>query len=133
MTSDSISCSRSSSARPSPDLGGGLFTANNGYVGPTVFDINQASEFLLWVIAGGLGTLAGPMIASFAFQYLQTFLGTNQVLNTPLVFGAIIIFFVLLVPRGILPSLRDAANVLVSMVRVVRARFRAAQLIERRT
>jgi ABC-type branched-subunit amino acid transport system permease subunit len=102
-------------------------------VGPTVFDINQASEFLLWVIAGGLGTLAGPMIASFAFQYLQTFLGTNQVLNTPLVFGAIIIFFVLLVPRGILPSLRDAANVLVSMVRVFRARFRAAQLIERRT
>ena len=92
-------------------LGGCLFTANNGYVGPTVFDINQASEFLLWVIAGGLGTLAGPMIASFGFQYLQTFLGTNQVLNTSLVFGAIIIFFVLLVPRGILPSLRDAANV----------------------
>ena len=114
-------------------LGGCLFTANNGYVGPTVFDINQASEFLLWVIAGGLGTLAGPMIASFGFQYLQTFLGTNQVLNTSLVFGAIIIFFVLLVPRGILPSLRDAANSLVSMVRVVKARFRAEQLIERRT
>ena len=24
------------------ELGGCLFTANNGYVGPTVFDINQA-------------------------------------------------------------------------------------------
>jgi ABC-type branched-subunit amino acid transport system permease subunit len=114
-------------------LGGCLFTANNGYVGPTVFDINQASEFLLWVIAGGLGTLAGPMIASFGFQYLQTFLGTNQVLNTSLVFGAIIIFFVLLVPRGILSSLRDAANSLVSMVRVIKVRFRAEQLMERRT
>jgi ABC-type branched-subunit amino acid transport system permease subunit len=102
-------------------------------VGPTVFDINQASEFLLWVIAGGLGTLAGPMIASFGFQYLQTFLGTNQVLNTSLVFGAIIIFFVLLVPRGILSSLRDAANSLVSMVRVIKVRFRAEQLMERRT
>jgi hypothetical protein len=54
-------------------------------------------------------------------------------LNTPLVFGAINIFFVLLVPRGILPSLRDAANFLVSTVRVVKGRFRAEQLIERRT
>jgi ABC-type branched-subunit amino acid transport system permease subunit len=114
-------------------LGGCLFTANNGYVGPTVFDITQASEFLLWVIAGGLGTLAGPLIASFAFQYLQTFLGTNQILNTSLVFGAIVIFFVILVPRGILPTLGDAANGLMSAARVVKARFRAEHLIERRT
>jgi urea transport system permease protein len=102
-------------------------------VGPTVFDITQASEFLLWVIAGGLGTLAGPLIASFAFQYLQTFLGTNQILNTSLVFGAIVIFFVILVPRNILPTLRDAASALVSAARVVKARFRAEHLIERRT
>jgi branched-chain amino acid transport system permease protein len=88
---------------------------------------------LLWVIAGGLGTLAGPLIASFAFQYLQTFLGTNQVLNTSLVFGAIIIFFVLLVPRGILPTLRDAAYSVMSAARAVKARCRAEQLIERRT
>jgi ABC-type branched-subunit amino acid transport system permease subunit len=114
-------------------LGGCLFTANNGYVGPTVFDINQASEFLLWVIAGGLGTLSGPMIASFAFQYFQTFLGTNQVLNTSLVFGAIIIFFVLLVPRGILPSLIDGAGSLLAIVRAVKGRVRAERWIERRT
>lgn len=98
-------------------IAGCLFTANNGYVGPTAFDLNQASQFLLWVVAGGLGTLAGPLLASFGFQYLQTFLGTTQFLNTFLVFGAIIIFFVVLLPRGILPTLRDGAASLWTFVR----------------
>ncbi len=114
-------------------LAGCLFTANNGYVGPTVFDINQAAQFLLWVIAGGLGTLAGPLLASFAFQYLQTFLGTNQLLNTSLVFGAIIIFFVLMVPRGLLPALSDAPRWLAGQVGSIRDRMRAGQRLERRT
>jgi ABC-type branched-subunit amino acid transport system permease subunit len=114
-------------------LAGCLFTANNGYVGPTAFDINQASQFLLWVIAGGVGTLAGPLIASFAFQYLQTYLGTNQILNTSLVFGAIIIFFVLLVPRGILPALRDGPKSLSMFVRASRRRLRTERPLQRRT
>ncbi len=89
-------------------LAGALFTANAGFVGPTAFDLNQASQFLLWVIAGGLGTLAGPLAASFALQYLAIYLGTNQLTNTSLIFGAIILLLVLLMPRGILPALQLA-------------------------
>jgi branched-chain amino acid transport system permease protein len=85
-------------------LAGALFTAVNGYVGPSAFDLNQASQFLLWVIAGGLGSLAGPVIASFVFQYLSAYLGTTGV-NTDLVFGAIIMLFVLLKLRERLPAL----------------------------
>lgn len=85
-------------------LAGALFTAVNGYVGPTAFDLNQASQFLLWVIAGGLGSLAGPVIMSFVFQYLSTTLGTTGV-NTDLVFGTIIMLFVLLKLRERLPAL----------------------------
>jgi branched-chain amino acid transport system permease protein len=84
-------------------LAGALFTAVNGYVGPSAFDLNQASQFLLWVIAGGLGSLAGPVIASFVFQYLSACLGTTGV-NTDLVFGAIIMAFVLLKLRERLPA-----------------------------
>jgi len=39
-------------------------------------------------------------------QYLATALGTQQLANTSLVFGIIFLAFVLLVPRGIVPSLR---------------------------
>jgi branched-chain amino acid transport system permease protein len=113
-------------------LAGCLFSANNGYVGPTVFDIGQASQFLLWVIAGGLGTLAGPVIASFGFQYLQSWLGTSQLLNTSLVFGAVIVFFVQVVPRGIVPTLHDAPRYLSMALRVVRRGPPAARRLEER-
>jgi len=74
---------------------------------------------VLWVVADGLGTLGGPLIASFGFQYLQTYLGTSQILNTSLVFGAVIIFFVLPIPRGIVPTLRDGAKSLSALARAV--------------
>jgi branched-chain amino acid transport system permease protein len=38
-------------------------------------------------------------------QYLATELGTQQLANTSLIFGIIFLAFVLLVPRGIVPSL----------------------------
>lgn len=98
-------------------LGGGLFAAVGGYVGPTVFNLAQASQFLLWVIAGGLGTFAGPLIASFGFQFLGNWLGANQFLNTDLVFGATTLLFVLLAPDGLLPMLRK------NMLRLTRIRI----------
>jgi branched-chain amino acid transport system permease protein len=39
-------------------------------------------------------------------QYLATTLGTQQLANTNLIFGIVFLAFVLLVPRGIVPSLR---------------------------
>ncbi|MHB0790087.1 branched-chain amino acid ABC transporter permease [Bradyrhizobium sp. 5.13L] len=86
-------------------LGGVLYTAVMGFVSPNVFDLSQASQFLLWVIAGGLGTYVGPMIASFGFQLLSSQLGANQVFNTELIFGTTIILFVLLAPQGLLPMI----------------------------
>lgn len=107
-------------------LAGALFTANAGFVGPTAFGLGQASQFLLWVIAGGLGTLAGPLASSFLFQYLAIFLGTSQLMNTSLVFGTIIIFFVIALPRGILPSLQSAATAMAGLWRRWRTGFHAA-------
>ena len=84
-------------------LSGALYTSVSGFVGPNVFYLAQASQFVLWVIAGGVGTFAGPIIASIAFQFLATYLGTRQGMSTELVFGLIILAFVLLIPQGLLP------------------------------
>jgi ABC-type branched-subunit amino acid transport system permease subunit len=54
---------------------------------------------------GGLGTLLGPIIGCVIMQYLATMLGTQQLANTNLIFGIIFLAFVLLVPRGLVPSL----------------------------
>jgi ABC-type branched-subunit amino acid transport system permease subunit len=87
-------------------LAGGLFANWGAFVSPNVFSLTMTSQIIIWVIVGGLGTLIGPIVGCLIMQYLATELGTQQVANTNLIFGIIFLAFVLLVPRGIVPSLR---------------------------
>ena len=66
-----------------------------------------AAQIIMWVLIGGVGTLVGPMLGSLALLMLNNWLGTQNFvgwINTYLVFGAIIIIFVLAVPQGIQPT-----------------------------
>jgi ABC-type branched-subunit amino acid transport system permease subunit len=94
--------------------GASLYASISGFVGPTAFDLGQASEFLLWVIAGGLGSYSGTVIASFGLQGLSGYLGSSQLLNTDIVFGVVIIGFVLLAPKGLVPTSMAAMQKLLS-------------------
>jgi branched-chain amino acid transport system permease protein len=87
-------------------LAGCLFANWGAFVSPNVFSLTMTSQIIIWVIVGGLGTLVGPIIGCLIMQYLATTLGTQQLANTNLVSGLIFLAFVLLVPRGIVPSLR---------------------------
>lgn len=86
-------------------IGGILFCQGIGRITPDVFGLYNAALVIIWVIVGGRGTLAGPVIATFALFYLTSWLGGQQVLNNNLVLGIILIVFVLAVPRGIAPTL----------------------------
>ena len=86
-------------------LAGCLFADWGAFVSPNVFSLTMTSQIIIWVIVGGLGTLVGPIIGCLIMQYLATTLGTQQLANTNLIFGIIFLAFVLLVPRGIVPSL----------------------------
>ena len=90
-------------------LAGCLFTTSINFVSPTVFSLGIAAQILMWVIIGGVGTLVGPIIGCVALQYLTNELGTQQVFNTSLIFGAILMVFVLLVPQGLVPTVRNLA------------------------
>jgi branched-chain amino acid transport system permease protein len=87
-------------------LAGCLFANWGAFVSPTVFSLTMTSQIIIWVIVGGLGTLVGPILGCLVMQYLATLLGTQQLANTNLIFGIIFLAFVLLVPRGIVPSLQ---------------------------
>lgn len=87
-------------------LAGALFANWGAFVSPNVFSLTMTSQIIIWVIVGGLGTLVGPIIGCLIMQYLATTLGTQQLANTSLIFGVVFLAFVLLVPRGIVPSLR---------------------------
>ena len=85
-------------------VAGILFVNGVGRVTPDVFSLYNTALTIIWVIVGGRGTLIGPILGAFALFYLTSALGTQSTINNNLVLGAILILFVLLVPRGIVPE-----------------------------
>lgn len=99
---------------------GCLFANWGAFVSPTIFGLAQSAQIIIWVIVGGRGTLIGPVIGCIGIQWLSAALGANQpsggsdlwskiFANAPLVLGVILIAFVLLVPRGLVPTAADVA------------------------
>lgn len=88
-------------------VGGIFFSVGVSRVTPDVFGLSQSALTIIWVIVGGRGTLIGPVLATFGLYYLTASLGTQQALNTNLVLGIILIAFVLAVPQGVVPGVRD--------------------------
>ncbi|MFA5914127.1 MAG: branched-chain amino acid ABC transporter permease [Burkholderiales bacterium] len=91
-------------------LAGCLFANWGAFTSPTIFGLAQSAQIIIWVIVGGLGTLVGPIVGCVAIQWLTMQIGTQQIFNSNLVLGAILVVFVLLVPRGIVPSLGSLAE-----------------------
>jgi ABC-type branched-subunit amino acid transport system permease subunit len=96
---------------------GCLFANWGSFVSPTIFGLAQSAQIIIWVIVGGRGTLIGPILGCISIQWLTALLGANApsgggfwsglLGNAPLVLGAILLAFVLLVPKGIVPTLVD--------------------------
>jgi ABC-type branched-subunit amino acid transport system permease subunit len=88
-------------------LAGCLFVSWGNYVSPTVFGVVQSAQIIIWLMVGGAGTLLGPVIGSAAISWLTVEIGKQQLVNANVVLGAILLLFVLLVPKGIAPSITD--------------------------
>lgn len=86
-------------------LSGALFANWGAFTSPTVFSLAQSAQVIIWVIVGGMGTLAGPVIGCFIIQWITSYLGTASYLNTNIVLGTVLLAFVLLVPEGLVPRL----------------------------
>ncbi len=86
-------------------MAGCLFANWGSFTSPTIFGLAQSAQIIIWVIVGGLGTLLGPVVGCVAIQWLTTQIGTQQTFNANLVLGAILVVFVLLVPRGVVPGI----------------------------
>jgi ABC-type branched-subunit amino acid transport system permease subunit len=96
---------------------GCLFANWGNFVSPTIFGLAQSAQIIIWVIVGGRGTLIGPVLGCIGIQWLTAALGANApggatgwsalLGNAPLILGAMLIAFVLLVPKGIVPAIAD--------------------------
>ncbi len=89
-------------------LAGSLYANWAEIVTPSLFGLGQSVEVIIWVIAGGLGTLIGPVIGAVLLGLLKLALGEQTLIDNSLVLGTILIFVVLLLPRGLVPSIQAA-------------------------
>lgn len=86
-------------------LAGCLFANWGAFTSPTIFGLAQSAQIIIWVIVGGLGTLIGPVVGCLVIQWITTQIGTQQTFNSNLVLGMILVLFVLLVPKGLVPGI----------------------------
>lgn len=90
----------------------GLLFANCVFVSPTMFSLFYSGQIIIWVMVGGLGTLIGPIVGAIVLQILTTWAGTLKTVNPSLILGIILMAAVLLIPRGILPTVTNALALL---------------------
>jgi branched-chain amino acid transport system permease protein len=84
---------------------GGLYGYYTGYIDPGYLGINQSMEVLAMVLLGGQGTLTGPIVGSLVLTGLPHVIDLRAEARA-ILYGAILIFTILVMPRGIVGTLR---------------------------
>jgi branched-chain amino acid transport system permease protein len=89
-------------------VSGLLYVYYNKYIHPTSLSITSSAEALLGVIAGGSGTLGGPVVGATLVLLLKNY-ASAYVERWNMLLGLVFLFIVLVVPTGIIPGLRKLA------------------------
>jgi branched-chain amino acid transport system permease protein len=82
-------------------LAGGFYANYVTFVGPEVFGFSFMITMIIMVLAGGKGTLLGPVTGAVLVVLLEEFLRDFKELRFS-IFGLIVIAVVLFLPRGIM-------------------------------
>lgn len=81
-------------------IAGSLLAHRLGAVDPKNFDVNTMVYLIIWIVVGGSRTFWGPVIGlavmSFVFEWTRPLLEWR-----PLLFGGILIFFLVFLPGGL--------------------------------
>ena len=90
--------------------GGGLFAFLNGYLSPDSFTLQTSILFLLVVLFGGLGTLAGPLVGATVLVLLPE-LVRNLADYRLALYGTLLVLSVYFLPRGLVGAFKRTRDV----------------------
>ena len=85
-------------------IAGGLFAALSGFVTPSTFAFSQSILFVLVVLIGGAGTVAGPLAGAAIVVLLPEFLAGLAEYRL-LFFGALLLVVLWIAPEGVVGEL----------------------------
>jgi ABC-type branched-subunit amino acid transport system permease subunit len=91
-------------------MAGGIYGYYLTFIDPTgMFDIILSVQIVLSVVLGGRGTLWGPVLGAFLIESINEL--ANQQLgggnSRLLIFGGLLALSILLLPKGIVPSIEE--------------------------
>jgi branched-chain amino acid transport system permease protein len=87
-------------------LGGGLYAHYTRFVSPEVFLFTYTVTMVIMVVAGGKGTLAGPIVGAVLFTALPEVLRAATSWQWQmLLYGILLVAVLFFMPRGIVPTL----------------------------
>jgi branched-chain amino acid transport system permease protein len=85
-------------------VSGLLYVYYNKYIHPTSLSTTSSAEALLGVIAGGSGTLGGPVAGAAIVLLLKNY-ASAYVERWNMLLGLVFLFIVLVMPAGVVPGL----------------------------
>ncbi len=90
-----------------PGIAGGLIARDQGFIEPVnVFPLATTITMIVMVLFGGKGTVWGPVVGAVLLFVFQEMVWARFLYLHQLLFGAIIVAVVLLMPRGVLGVLQ---------------------------
>jgi branched-chain amino acid transport system permease protein len=90
-----------------PGIVGGLAARDQGYIEPvSVFPLATTITMIVMVLFGGKGTVWGPVLGAVVLFVFQEVVWARFIYLHQLLFGAVIVAVVLLMPRGVLGLLQ---------------------------
>jgi len=90
-------------------FGGGLYAHYTRFVSPEVFLFTYTVTMVIMVVAGGKGTLTGPIVGAVLFTVLPEVLRAATSWQWQmLLYGVLLVGVLFFMPEGIVPALRSA-------------------------
>jgi branched-chain amino acid transport system permease protein len=88
-------------------VAGLLYVYYHKYVHPTTLSLTASAEALLGVVAGGAGTLAGPVVGAAIVLILKNYVSAYFE-RWNMLLGLVFVLIVIFMPDGVVPGLRRA-------------------------
>jgi len=86
-------------------VAGLLFVYYHKYIHPTALSLANSAEVLLGVIAGGAGTIAGPIVGAAIVLILKNYVSA-YLDRWNMLLGAVFVVIVIFMPEGVVPGIR---------------------------
>lgn len=86
-------------------VSGLLYVYYHVFIHPSALSITTSAEGLLSVIAGGSGTMTGPIVGAALLMFLKNY-ASSYVERWNMLLGFVFLVIVLVVPDGIVPGMR---------------------------